>query len=426
MTQTELEAEDLSDNISHSSRRPFFFPWAAMGVSRLGDEVFDYVLLLLSTSVYAVGLKSGVVGFLMFVPFLLLGAPIGTWLDRSKEHRISITISALLVSCLAMVGLAVTFNRIGQAWAILAYSTVFLVGTTSLIANTAVQASLPNILEDRKKIREANASLASQQSTIQIAAPLIGAQLVLFSQPTTLMILNAISFLIAALLLVPVVKGFKKLDVTSKNFKSKNSFWHDMRYGVSKMFADKLLRTPVSILSVSNMLVVGIVFSIPYIVDKYALGANALAIALSSISLGTLAGNLLAKRIGNSKTMLFSIILEPAVRAVALFILVTTMSPTALYVSMALIGLPQGYARVARVTLIHSRFPDEVRGRVVGQYMTLNRALIPFGPLAAQAITTFGGVTMLFFICSSIFAALTIALLLDPTFMHYLRKNDAF
>lgn len=404
--------------------------WFARGVSRVGDELFDYVLLMMTTAAFGGVLKSGTVGVAISAPFLLFGLISGTYLDRWYSHRGLVMRLADVLRLLLVAAFAVIPLSVSSVWAWLAYSVVFLASTGSVFSDNAGQAALPNLFspERRDQIRRANALLASQYSMVQVIVPSVCVLLLLYISPRAIFAINAASFLLSFALLRSVATYLDaKPAEHSREFPKQSPLhiWGDISQGVKVLFSDRLLRLPLATVGLSNMLVFSLVFTLPALLSERKVDPLILGPAFGLLALGRFVGSFGAARWGSDHRLLVALIAEPAIRAVALVAIVLSVAAPVLLVALFAIGLPQGYAQVARVTLLQTRFPDTMRGRIFGQYMVLNRSLLPLGAAFTQLFLDRESAALLIVVMAVSFAFAAGALILDPHIRSAISSPDA-
>jgi len=130
------------------------------------------------------------------LPRLVGGARGGVLADRFAPHR-------LVAACAAVQGLLtlsiVGSARAGMAWAI--YGAVALCQFTGGLARPAIGALVPRVAPPQR-LERANALYGLGQSSSIAAGPALGAALLAITSPYTLLVIDAITFFVAALLMV--------------------------------------------------------------------------------------------------------------------------------------------------------------------------------------------------------------------------------
>ncbi len=175
--------------------------WTAATVSLLGTQISQIAIpfiavLLLHVPPFQVAL----LGTLEFLPFLLFTLPAGVWVDRLPRRRILIS---------GDVGRAIMLTTIPLAWSagVLTiwqlYAVAFVNGILTVFFDIADQSYLPTVL-DREQLVDGNAKLQASASTAQIIGQPIGGSLVAVLSAPFAVLLDAISYVVSALLVFAI------------------------------------------------------------------------------------------------------------------------------------------------------------------------------------------------------------------------------
>src|ERR1700691_5044202 len=148
--------------------RDFGLLWAGESISGFGSAITTVALPLVAVSTLHASV--GMVALLTaatWLPWLLIGLPAGTWVDRWPRRRTLLTADLVSAAALASVPLA--------AWAavltvVMLLAGVLVAGTSSLFFTLAVNASLPHLLSAGDRL-EGNAKLHTSAATAQVAGP---------------------------------------------------------------------------------------------------------------------------------------------------------------------------------------------------------------------------------------------------------------
>ena len=138
------------------------------------------------------------VGALMFVEFLpavAVGLFFGPYLDRLPRRGV------MIVSDLVRCGVFCTLPFANSAGQIVALAGV--AGFTTGFFRPAVYAGLPNLVREDRLAR-ANSLIQTSENVSWTLAPVLGGALVAVSGPDTAYWVNAVSFLVSALLIIRI------------------------------------------------------------------------------------------------------------------------------------------------------------------------------------------------------------------------------
>ena len=149
--------------------------WSAQTISLVGTQVTALALpltaiLYLRASAFEVGLLAS----LQYLPFLLIGLPAGSIVDRLRRLPVMIWADAGRAVLLVSVPITAWFGGLHLA---MLYPVAFAVGVLSVFFDVAVQSYLPSVVTG-EEIVTANARLELSYSGSQLAGPGIGGVLV--------------------------------------------------------------------------------------------------------------------------------------------------------------------------------------------------------------------------------------------------------
>lgn len=149
--------------------------WSAQTISLVGTQVTALALpltaiLYLRASPFEIGLLAS----LQYLPFLLIGLPAGSIVDRLRRLPVMIWADAGRAALLVSVPVTAWFGVLHLG---MLYPVAFAVGVLSVFFDVAVQSYLPSVVAG-EEIVTANARLELSYSGSQLAGPGIGGVLV--------------------------------------------------------------------------------------------------------------------------------------------------------------------------------------------------------------------------------------------------------
>jgi MFS family permease len=172
--------------------------WGSVGVSLLGSEITVLAMPLAAVSV--LDASAGEVALLSAVgtaPFLLLGLPAGSWVDRWPRRTLMVRTDVLRAVLLGSVPLAYALGALTLAHlAVVA----FAVGALSVFFDVAALSVLPALVP-RRDLAAANGSLEAARAVAQTSGPAVGGVLVQAVSAPVALLADGVSFLVSALLL---------------------------------------------------------------------------------------------------------------------------------------------------------------------------------------------------------------------------------
>ncbi|HEX9411540.1 MAG TPA: MFS transporter [Actinomycetota bacterium] len=128
--------------------------WGGQTISLLGSQITLLALPLTAILVFkALAFQVGTLSTVEFLPFMLLGLPVGVWVDRFRRRRILVAADVLRLVVIGSVPLAYALGvlRLAQL-----YVVGFLSGIGTVFFDVAYGAYLPALV-DRTRLVEGNA-----------------------------------------------------------------------------------------------------------------------------------------------------------------------------------------------------------------------------------------------------------------------------
>jgi MFS family permease len=167
--------------------------------SGLGTGAGYVALLLVAEDRFASPWAISLVLIADLVPAMLLGPVFGAAADRWSRKRCAIVADVLRVAAFAGIAAIDSFA------ATLAFAGLAGVGTG--LFRPATLAALPSVVDDPRRTPAATSLYGAVDDLGYIAGPAVAAPVLLFGGPETLVLFNACTFAISALLLVPLRFG---------------------------------------------------------------------------------------------------------------------------------------------------------------------------------------------------------------------------
>lgn len=355
--------------------RDFRLLWAGETVSRFGSAVSTVALPLIAVSVLqATTFEVGLLSAAAWLPWLIIGLPVGAWVDRLPRRPIMQLTAAASLVLLGCIPVAAHADLLTIE---LLLTIAVLTGAAAVFFQTAYTAYLPSLLEPAD-LAEGNAKLHGSASAAQIVGIGCGGVIVQAVGAVNSMVVDAATFLIAAICLTAI----RHREPKPKN--TKPALSAEVRDGLRLVAGDVWLRTITIFGGVSNLGLMGYQsIIVVFLVREVGLGPGAvgllIAIASSGGVVGAFAGRRVAAKVGTARAML---LFELVLPTLALLIPLTTRSTIALYVIGAFgIGVGVVAGNTIKATFHQSYCPPELRGRLAASTSFLNYGTIPIGAL---------------------------------------------
>lgn len=377
-------------------RHPGFLKlWAATTVSGFGSEITFLALPLLAALLLdASPAQMGLLLAAFTAPFLLIGLPVGVWVDRARRVPLLISSDLARAALLTLVPVAWAAGWLDM-W--LLYAVALGVGSLTVVFEVASLSLLPALI-GRGHLVEGNAKLEASSSLAQIGGPALAGGLVGLLGAPLAVLLDAVSYVVSAGFLQRLdawEKPRTKLDAPA------GSLRHVLREageGPRMVFAHPLLR-PLVLCSATNNFS-GLVFFavyVLYLTDDLGLGPAAVGLVFSLGGLGALLGALSAgrasRRFGAGATMAGAMLLcGVSGMAIPLAVAVPAVAlPMVLAAEFAQWFFLVVY-RVIEVSVRQKVTPDHLLGRMNATERFVVYGAIPLGALLGGILGEAAGV----------------------------------
>jgi predicted MFS family arabinose efflux permease len=395
-------------------QRNFRLLWFGETVSQVGNAMaLVGVPLLAVITLHASAFSVGVLAASGYLPWLLIGLPVGAWVDRLPARAVMITcdvISAVLYASVPLASWAKVLT-IGQLFGV-----QLLAGASNVMFVTAYQVYLPTLV-DSGDLVEGNAKLQGSAS----AAAFGGRGLAgLFAQVVGTVFslaLNAGSFVVSLVCLVNIRPRQAKQPPTARG---KVTLRGDIAQGIRLVVHDRYLRRLALFAAIANFALdgYGAILALFFVrVVGLKPDSIGLLIAVSGVG-GLLAAMLVGRvksRLGTARGLLMSALcLQP-------FGLLVPLTGHGLRLGLYVIGVLLASIGVTMSSIIIASFrqsycPPEILGRVTATMWFLAMGATPIGAFTGGLLGTWLGTRNALWVMLSVLA-LSGTLLLTPDFI---------
>jgi predicted MFS family arabinose efflux permease len=382
-------------------QRNFGLLWVAGLISLIGDWV---LVVGLPIEVYArTGSTLATMGMTLafLIPAITLGSIAGVLVDRWDRRRLMIVVNLLLaVSLLPLLAV----DALG-IW--VAYAVLLAASSLAQLFEPAEAALLPNLLEggDERDLVTANALNGLNNSLARIIGPVIGGVAVAAGGLTAVALVDAITFVLAALLLLAIrttrsrasqPAGGAPADAPHPDAtpieQEAASAWtrlrREWRDGLTLVLRHPILRA-LLVFTVITRVGEGLVSTLflPWATDVLGTDAAGYGWILSAQAIGGLGGALVVGRFG-ARIAPLRLLAVAAVTFGAIDLVLFTypafypvLAPA--LVGMVIVGVPGAAMGAAFATLQQTQAADSHRGRVVGAMLAVGAVGSLVGAIAA-------------------------------------------
>ena len=211
------------------TNRPFSYLFLATAGSATGTYL---AALALSIHVYDLtGSQKWIAGLLVadFLPIIVIGLTLGPLVDRLRRRRL------LIVADLVRVAVFAVLPFVDSPAGIVALAAVG--GVATGFFRPAVWAGLPNLVPERDR-ESATALFSTTENVAWILGPILAAFLTVSGNPDPAYWVNAVSFLVSALLIARIdSSALQSSDPLTRGH------WRDVRDGLGLVLRSRPLRT---------------------------------------------------------------------------------------------------------------------------------------------------------------------------------------
>jgi MFS family permease len=170
----------------------------AVTLSQVGTAVSAVVVPYVAVvSLHATPLEVGVLTSLETLGFLLIGLPVGVWVDRHRRRELMLISD--LVRCLACAAIPVAW-AFGVLSLPLLYAVAFIIGICGVLFDTSYIAQMPDIV-GLDMMATGFAAVDVTFKSAKVIGPLLGGALVRLIAAPLAVIVDAVSYLVSAILL---------------------------------------------------------------------------------------------------------------------------------------------------------------------------------------------------------------------------------
>jgi MFS family permease len=211
----------------------FWKYWTGQTISNLGSSITLFALPLLVFKISGSALNLGIASAATFLPYLLFGLILGAWADRVDRKRMMIGTDIGRALIVASIPLLFAFGLLTIWWI---YIVAFIHATLTICFEAGEFAAVPSLVKQHDLVT-ANGRIQASYSGASIAGPLLAGVLVTLVPLTSLMLLDAFTFLASSFSLVLV-----KISFNLGEKRAPTSIRSDVAEGLRYVFSNPLLR----------------------------------------------------------------------------------------------------------------------------------------------------------------------------------------
>ncbi|MFG2829368.1 MFS transporter [Streptomyces sp. NPDC048434] len=392
--------------------RDFRLLWCGETAGKFGAAVTNVAMPLVAIATlhaptFAVALLSACV----WLPWLLIGLPVGVWVDRLRRRPLMLAAAGL---SLVLFGAVPVLAAAGGLSLGLLIALALSAGAAAVVFQTAYSAYLPTLLAPADQA-EGNATLHGSASAAQIAGQGAGGLLTQLAGAVGGLSANAVTFLVALLCLLGIRHREPRPDPRDRVPRALTA---EVAEGLRLAAGDVWFRTLTLFGAASNLALMGYQSLLTvFLVREVGLSPGAVGGLLALAGTGGIAGafavRTVADRFGTARAMLLYELGLPS--AVLLIPLTTHGAGAVLYVA----GSFAVSAGVVGGNILKAGFqqrycPPALLGRIIASTSFLNYGTLPLGALLGGALGSALGVRTAMWIMTAGVPLAALILLFSP------------
>lgn len=418
------------DQLSKAQRLPLIALFIAFLVSVLGTSMTALAIPWLVLTTTGSPGRTGLVLFVQIAPYVTMLAMGGPFVDRLGAHRVVWAGNLFAGAVISVIPvLYATGNLSLPALAVLAGAA----GTARGLADTGNTVLLPGVARLGKVAIERVSGLnsAANQIGLLLGAPL-GGVLLTFIAPAYVVLIDGITFGVAALLIgVFVPRSVQQPPEESGpgggqpagDQQDPDGYFARLRVGFAFLLKDRLMLGLASMIAVSNLAESALsdVLMPTWVLDRGHL-ASALGVVAACFAIGSLTGNLIGAWVGPRMRKWATYSIGFLLGGAPLFwVMAGSRSVVIVGAVAALSGLFGGAINPILGGLWYRRVPHALLARVIGAIRASAWVGVPIGPLVGGFVADRSGVTAALWAFGGLIFLATLAPFVFPVY----RQLDA-
>ncbi|MDH6706546.1 putative MFS family arabinose efflux permease [Kitasatospora sp. MAA19] len=366
--------------------RDFRLLWCGETAGKFGASVTGVAMPLVAVSILHVStFEVGLLSAAAWAPWLIIGLPVGVWVDRLRRRPIMLAAAAVSVVLFASVPVTAWSGQLSIG---LLLAVALLTGTAAVFFQTAYSAYLPSILEPDDQ-PEGNAKLHGSASAAQIAGLGSGGLIAQLAGAVNGMFANAATFLVSLLCLAGIRHREPRITRTEHR---PTSLISEVREGLRLIAVDPWFRTFTLFGAASNLALMGYQsIQVDFLVRSVGLTPGTVGVLIAATSAGGVAGAFAARRVAHRIGTARAILLfELGLPVLGLLIPLTVGGAGILLFVTGGFSVSAGVVagNIIKASFQQRYCPPDLLGRLTASTAFLSYGTIPIGALLGGALGT--------------------------------------
>ncbi|MEU0558698.1 MFS transporter [Dactylosporangium sp. NPDC006015] len=392
--------------------RNFALLWTGQSTSAVGSAMTTVALPLVAVTTLQAG--PAMVALLTaatWLPWLLIGLPVGVWVDRWPRRRTLLIADVASAAVLAAIPIAAWTDVLTMPVLLVA---ALLAGTAGVFANVAFNAFLPHLV-GADDLMEGNAKLQTSASVALVAGPGLGGLLAQAAGPVSGILIDAGTFLVSAACLL----GLRPDPEPRPAAGDRPGMLRQIADGIGFIMRGRLLQAMLIVAAVTNFAMLGITaLRVVFLVHAEGTPPGTAGLVIGVGSLGAILGAALAsrasRRFGSARTYLLANL------AAAPFVLLLPLGGhgwrLTLFTAGSFIALAGAtMSNVMTMTFRGSFVPAHLLGRVTAASRIFVFGTVPLGAATAGLLASTLGIRPAMWALAALYVIAPLPLLTTET-----------
>ena len=280
------------DRLAFPAKRAgdFWIYWTGQTISLIGSALTSFALPLLVFKLSGSALDLGLTTAASWLPYLVFGLPIGTWVDRINRKGFMISMDIVRAALLAVLPTLALVGHLPLWWI---YVVLFINATLGIGFNAAGYAAIASLAK-AKGLVQANGYIQTSAWLALVVGPLLATFLLTRISLQGVLWVDAASFLVSGAMLVLVRTSFNRASTRTET-ETRSTFGRDLVEGLRYVLSHPLLRALGLIALLANLALGTIVAQLVLVAkDVFAASDAQVAGFATALGLGGAVASLLA------------------------------------------------------------------------------------------------------------------------------------
>ncbi|WP_022881583.1 MFS transporter [Gryllotalpicola ginsengisoli] len=287
--------------------------WVGESLSQVGENLGTLAIPVIAVvMLHATSQEVGYLTAAQQLAFLLIGLPVGAWVDRMRKRRVMIAADGVRAAVLLTIPAAWAFGAL-HIWQL--YAVAAVVGGATVFFDVTYQSIVPRLVKP-DQVSSANSGLETSAQVARVGGPALSGFLLTFLKAPLLLVATAIGYVVS-MVAVSTIRDDEPKHVPEAHA----SLVKEIGEGLRFVFTHDLLRR-ITINTGASNLASGLMTTLMplFILRELGLPASVFGVVEGIGSaggiLGALAAGWFTKRLGEGPTIVWSSFLFTAGGAV--------------------------------------------------------------------------------------------------------------